>query len=117
MDIVQLAKDVERKKLEYDKAVRALAEALGPSSFSAPKVERRRGPRTGPSVAQRVLELVKADPDGVTRGQLLEVLKAPGAIHSALKKFRAEGLIEPVGQGRWRAKGKKGKAGAAAPAP
>lgn len=98
MDIIRLAKAAEYHKLEYQKALKALTEAL--TSAGPSVVSRRRKPRSGPSISQQVLDLIKADPDGLTRGQILEKIPNPGAVHSALKKHKAEGLIDSV-DGRW----------------
>lgn len=105
MDITHLAREVERTKQQYERAVRALADALGPLAFSGPvnrptasKPHRR---RSGPSVASRVLQLIQADPDGATRAELVSKLGSDSAVHAALKQAKRKGLAENV-DGRWK---------------
>jgi hypothetical protein len=118
MDIIQLAKEVERKRDEYQNAVRALAEALGPLAFQpldppAPVVRQEahhepqaapqfRTYRKGPTASQRVLEAIQKAPAGLPRSALIQAVGNPGAVHSALKKHKAAGLVESV-DGVWRA--------------
>jgi hypothetical protein len=104
MDIKRLVADLEQKQLEFRLAQKALAEALGLSSSGAYEPMKPAGPVKVRHVTmtQQVLDAIRANPEGVTRSELVAKLGNAGAIHSALKKHKAAGAIKNA-NGRWRA--------------
>jgi hypothetical protein len=111
-NLVELAKNVARAQEALDRALEALWAATGRPTRHPRQAKPRPGPKAvgGVSISQAVLDRVTAGPTGETRANLIATLGHPDAVSSALKKHRAAGRIQPIGEGRW-------VAGSGAPAP
>lgn len=117
-NIVELAKDVERAKANWEQARLRLWAALTDEGVRGFKLTpkglngQKKSNPGGPSTAARVLSLVEdAGPAGITRADLHA--KLPGmekAIHSALKYQSAQKKIWSD-DGRWKAAAHKRSAG------
>jgi hypothetical protein len=110
-NVLELAKAVDRKQAELDRAKAALLAALtgtAPNSRNV-VVHARNAPRPqrGPgsdSIAARVLSLIQsAGPAGMQRRDLIDQLGSESAVQSALKKHSGMKRIFTDGDGTWRA--------------
>lgn len=92
-DKIELALKVVRLRHELKEAEAALAGESRPTQRQ----------RTGPSIADRVLNLIReAGPAGLQRRDILAIIPNEGAVHSALKAHQSAGRIHSAG-GAWRA--------------
>jgi hypothetical protein len=96
--VLELAKEVDRKQAELDRAKAALLAALAGTTPNGSNLRglnvARSKPQRGPgseSIAARVLSLVeRAGPQGIQRQALVQELggsSVASAVHSALKKY------------------------------